>query len=67
MSANYYLIRAARDLMRIRNDFGSLDDVFRNKEIILKYLIKLTDCNEEDCREAMRTVFREEKELNAQG
>ena len=67
MSANYYLIRAARDLMMIRNDFGSLDDVFRNKEIILKYLMKLTDCNEEDCREAMRKVFREERELNAQG
>jgi len=67
MSANYYLIRAARDLMRIRNDFSTHDDVFRNYDLVLKCLMELTDCSKNDCKEAMESVYRSESQLNAQG
>ena len=67
MSANYYLIRAARDLMRIRNHFGSDDDIFREHSLILKSLIDLTDCSSKDGIEAMTSVYQEESKLNAQG
>ena len=67
MSTNsFYLNQAARDLLRIRHHFGSWDDVFRENDLVLKCLIELTDCDKEDCREALQTAYRMEGKLNAQ-
>ena len=63
---NLSLIESARDLLRIRHHFGSWDDIFRENALVLKCLIELTDCDKEDCLEALQTAHRMEAQLNAQ-
>ena len=42
---NFDLIESARDLLRIRSRFSTLDDAFRDDALVLKCLMELTDCD----------------------
>ena len=63
---NFDLIESARDLLRIRSRFSTLDDAFRDDALVLKCLMELTDCDKKNCRKAMQVAYEMEARLNAQ-